>query len=256
MKKIVFFDIDGTLLDHNKKLPDSTKMAIAQLQNNGIYTAIATGRGPFMVYPILEELKMDAFVSYNGQLAVYKDDIVFKNPLSTPKLEKLEEVTRSFQHSLVYMGMDRMYSNIEYDERIAQSVGTLQMHHPQFLPDYYQTNDIFQSLLFIKENEEEYLQQFVDDFEFVRWHDLAIDILPKGGSKAAGITQLINKLGFKMEDVYAFGDGLNDIEMLGAVGTGVAMGNALDEVKSHADVVTDHVDQDGILKGLKIVGLL
>ena len=59
-----------------------------------------------------------------------------------------------------------------------------------------------------------------------------------------------------MEDVYAFGDGLNDIEMLGTVGHGIAMGNALDEVKKHAEFVTKDVDDSGILYGLKHMGLL
>ena len=75
--------------------------------------------------------------------------------------------------------------------------------------------------------------------------------MPKGGSKAEGIKKLIEKLGFKMENVYAFGDGLNDIEMLQTVGTGVAMGNALDIVKEYADVVTTNVEDDGIVNGLK-----
>ena len=80
--------------------------------------------------------------------------------------------------------------------------------------------------------------------------------MPKGGSKAEGIKKLIEKLGFKMENVYAFGDGLNDIEMLQTVGTGIAMGNALDIVKEYADLVTTNVEDDGIVNGLKEVGLL
>lgn len=59
-----------------------------------------------------------------------------------------------------------------------------------------------------------------------------------------------------MEDVYAFGDGLNDIEMLKTVGTGVAMGNAHEAVKLHADIVTERVENNGIAVGLKKVGLL
>ena len=83
-----------------------------------------------------------------------------------------------------------------------------------------------------------------------------MDVVPKGGSKAKGIKKLIARLGFDMKDVYAFGDGLNDIEMLKEVGTGIAMGNAHEAVKMHADFVTSHVAEDGIVNGLKKVGLL
>jgi hydroxymethylpyrimidine pyrophosphatase-like HAD family hydrolase len=62
---------------------------------------------------------------------------------------------------------------------------------------------------------------------------------------------MIEKLGFDLKDVYAFGDGLNDIEMIQSVGNGIAMGNAVQEVKNHANYITKHVDDDGILHGLK-----
>jgi hydroxymethylpyrimidine pyrophosphatase-like HAD family hydrolase len=67
---------------------------------------------------------------------------------------------------------------------------------------------------------------------------------------------MIEKLGFDKKDVYAFGDGLNDIEMLEFVGNGVAMGNAEEVVKEVANLVTKDVAEDGILHGLELVGLL
>ncbi|MFP3488979.1 HAD-IIB family hydrolase, partial [Staphylococcus sp. SIMBA_130] len=84
----------------------------------------------------------------------------------------------------------------------------------------------------------------------------SMDVIPPGGSKAKGIEAMIDHLGFKRENTYAFGDALNDIEMLKFAGTGVAMGNGYDEVKEVADYITDPVDQNGIQKGLKKVGLL
>ena len=80
--KIVFFDIDGTLLDHEKKLPASTKEAIKQLQDSGVFVAIATGRAPFMFESLREELGIDTFVSFNGQYVVFEGKVVYKNPLT------------------------------------------------------------------------------------------------------------------------------------------------------------------------------
>jgi hydroxymethylpyrimidine pyrophosphatase-like HAD family hydrolase len=67
---------------------------------------------------------------------------------------------------------------------------------------------------------------------------------------------MIARLGFELQDVYAFGDGLNDIEMLKAVGTGVAMGNGVPEAKEVADYITTDVSEDGIWNGLKKLNLI
>ncbi|MER2090901.1 MAG: HAD-IIB family hydrolase, partial [Sporosarcina sp.] len=83
-----------------------------------------------------------------------------------------------------------------------------------------------------------------------------MDVLPLGGSKAKGIEKFIEKKGFRKEHVYAFGDNLNDIEMLQYVGHGVAMGNAPEIVKNAARYITKDVSEDGIAHGLEMVGLL
>ena len=85
---------------------------------------------------------------------------------------------------------------------------------------------------------------------------MSTDILPNGGSKAEGIKKMLEILGIPREHVYAFGDALNDKEMLEFVGTGIAMGNAVQEIKDIADMVTKSVDQEGIKYGLEMVGLL
>ncbi|MBP1915587.1 Cof subfamily protein (haloacid dehalogenase superfamily) [Lederbergia galactosidilyticus] len=255
MSKIVFFDIDGTLLDENKELPQSTKEAIVSLQEKGVYTALATGRAPFMVEPLLKELGMESYVSFNGQFVMFNSDVIYENPLDPKDLSKLESEARKKGHPIVYMSRSTLKANVDYDQRIEESLGTLHLAHPQFHTDFYWETTIYQALLFVNKQEEAYTEDFTE-FDFIRWHENSVDVIPKGGSKAKGIQKLIEKLGFEMEEVYAFGDGLNDIEMLKTVGTGVAMGNALDKVKEVADVVTTNVNQDGIANGLKKVGLL
>lgn len=256
MSKIVFFDIDGTLLDDDKNLPSSTKAAVKALQENGIYTAIATGRGPFMVTQVINELDIDSYVAFNGQFVVFEKEVIYKNPFNPTELKRFASEANKRNHPLVYMSEKTLKGNVEKDKRIADSMASLQLVHPDVDPDYYVKEDIYQTLLYAKEDEEEYLSAFEDIYTFIRWHKEAMDVVPKGGSKAEGIKILIERLGFKMEDVYAFGDGLNDIEMLKTVGTGVAMGNAHEAVKLHADIVTERVENNGIAVGLKKVGLL
>ncbi|PLT34365.1 Cof-type HAD-IIB family hydrolase [Bacillus sp. V5-8f] len=254
--KIVFFDIDGTLLDHEKKLPSSTKAAIKQLQENEIFVAISTGRAPFMFENLREELGIHSFVSFNGQFVVFEGQAIYKNPLSREQLRKLHKDAEANNTPMVFMNETTMKATVQHDQRIETSLGSLQFPHPEKDESFYHDRDIFQSLLFCNEKEQSLYVGEYEKFRFIRWHEYSMDVLPRGGSKAEGIRKLIEKAGFAMEDVYAFGDGLNDIEMLESVGTGIAMGNAVDEVKKFADHVTGHVDNEGIYNGLKHFGLI
>ncbi|MBS4198800.1 Cof-type HAD-IIB family hydrolase [Bacillus sp. FJAT-49732] len=256
MKKIVFFDIDGTLLDDEKNLPGSTKEAIKTLQENGIYTALATGRAPFMVTSLLKDLNIESFVCFNGQYVVFGNEVVYTNPLDSIEIKKLIDRANTNNHHLVFLNESTLKSNVKFNQRVKESFESLQMVHPEYDPDFYEKTNIYQSLLFAREGEDSYLTEFEDNLTFIRWHEESLDVVPKGGSKAEGIKKLIERLGFEMENVYAFGDGLNDIEMLQTVGTGIAMGNAHEAVKMHADLITTNVDDNGIVNGLVKVGLL
>ena len=225
--KIVFFDIDGTLLDHDAKLPNYTEAAIKQLQENGVFVAIATGRSPFMFESLRKELDIDTFVSINGQYVVFENKVVYRNPFKSMDLKKLHETAEKYnQTPIVFMDEATMKSSVPNNKRVEEAIGSLKLPHPDVKVDYYEENDVYQALLFCTEEEEEKFTSQYDQFRFIRWHQYSTDVLPSGGSKAEGIKMLMEHVGFRLEDVYAFGDGLNDIEMLQAVGYGVAMGNA------------------------------
>ncbi|MGD8189519.1 Cof-type HAD-IIB family hydrolase [Brevibacillus ginsengisoli] len=255
-KKMVFFDIDGTLLDHGKKLPASAKQAIQALREKGHDVAIATGRAPFMFEDLRAELEIDTYVSYNGQYVVLNNQPIYTNPLNKEAIRSLSDYCSKSQLPLLYMDHLDMKTNIEFHPFVQKSMGSLEFDHPAFDPAYYEARDLYQTILFCSKDEELPNQTDFDHFQFIRWHPLAVDVLPVGGSKAKGIEVLVNQLGIKSEDVYAFGDGLNDLEMLRSVANSVAMGNASDVVKQAAKYVTKDVDEHGIAHGLELVGLL
>lgn len=255
-KKIVFFDIDGTLLDENKELPPSTVRAIQALKASGVYVAIATGRAPFMFADLREKLGIHSFVSFNGQYVVFEGHVIYKNPLHRHKLHELKEYAHENGHPLIFMDAEDMRASVEDHPYIHVSMGSLKFSHPPMDSLYYENRDIYQALLFCKPEEEHVYVNAYPEFHFVRWHSVSTDVLPFGGSKAEGIRKLIERIGIAKEDVYAFGDGLNDMEMLQFVGTGVAMGNAKEEVKKVANLVTKRVDEEGILYGLKQLELI
>lgn len=255
-EKIVFFDIDGTLLDHDKQIPASTRDSLKKLTEKGIHVAIATGRAPFMFANLREDLEIDTFISFNGQYVKHKDKVVLTNPLSKEEITSLEGVAKENNHPMVFLDHEAMMSNHDQHPYIMKSMDDLKMHYPGYDPSYYHSREIYQALLFCESKEEANYRNTYGNLDFIRWHDFSMDVIPPGGSKARGIEAMIKHLGFKRENTYAFGDALNDIEMLKFAGTGIAMGNAYEEVKKVADVTTDPVDQNGIRSGLEKVGLL
>ncbi|MFS0778489.1 Cof-type HAD-IIB family hydrolase [Neobacillus sp. 3P2-tot-E-2] len=256
-RSIIFFDIDGTLLTHDKELPQSTKESIFKLKELGHEIAIATGRAPFMFKDLRKELDINTFVSYNGQYVVLRGEVLYTNPLKISSLEKLTAAALQNNHPVVFMDHEDMKANVPEHAYIKESIDTLKINvFPTHDPHYYKGRELFQTLLFCPEGEEKQYEQVYSDFDFVRWHPVSVDILPSGGSKAKGIEKIVEALDIPKERQYAFGDGLNDIQMLSIITNSVAMGNAEESVKAVAKYVTKSVEDNGILHGLQMVGLL
>ncbi|MDP4098501.1 Cof-type HAD-IIB family hydrolase [Paenibacillus sp. P96] len=256
-KSIIFFDIDGTLLDHNKELPVSAEQAVWALKELGHEVAIATGRAPFMFADIRERLGIDTFVCYNGQYVVLHGELIYSRPLNKEALHDMTELALRHDHAVIYMGNEAMKANVPNDEFVAKSMNTFKLKIvPEHDPLYYHGREIYQSLLMCQAEEEPFYEAVCKDFDFVRWHPNSVDVVPAGGSKAIGIRQITDRLGIAPEHQYCFGDALNDVQMLTMITNSVAMGNGVPEAKAAAKYVTKPVDEDGILHGLRMVGLL
>lgn len=257
-QKLVFFDIDGTLYDSSTTLPKSTRDAILKLQENGHIALIATGRSPMMFKDLREKLDIHSYVSMNGQYVVHNDAVVFKNPLDKGRLKQLMLEVEDRKGPFMFLDHENMVSRLKshphYDEALNSLGLPFGYRHD---PDFFAERDVLQGLLFVNASEyNDILGNYSDVFHFIQWHDVCMDVLPKGGSKALGIRHLIETLGVDIKDTIAFGDGANDHEMLREVGIGVAMGNSSDALKRDADVVTSSVDDNGIQKGLEQLGLI
>ncbi|MED4599911.1 Cof-type HAD-IIB family hydrolase [Paenibacillus validus] len=253
---IVFFDIDGTLLDERNRLPQTTKQAIGLLQRSGIRTAIATGRTPSQFEWIREELNIDTYVSANGQYVVYEGREIYAHRLPPDRLRDMCEFAEERGHCLAFSSHAMLCASHAAHPLIDASFGALSLEYPPVDPLFYTHSPVYQAYLFCPVEEEPLYTARFPEYRYHRWHRLAADVMPAGGSKAVGIQKLLEAVGAAPAQCYAFGDGLNDKEMLAWVGTGIAMGNASDEVKAVADRVTATSSEDGIWHGLKQVGLI
>ncbi|WP_392388595.1 Cof-type HAD-IIB family hydrolase [Gracilibacillus timonensis] len=255
-QKIVFLDIDDTILDHRKQIPQATRKAVEQLHNNGVIVSIATGRAPFMIQDILKELQISSHITFNGQHVVHNNEIIYRNPIDSSVVQALTTFSMENDHPLVYQSDHDMRSNVSESSFIEKGMNSLKLKHPLIDEDYYNKHDIFQVLLFNEKSEQGAYEDKFDQLRFVRWHEFSCDVLPGNGSKAHGIKEFVKILGIKWENTYAFGDGLNDIEMIESVHTGVAMGNAMPEVKKVADLITENVENNGLSRAMRQLGLI
>lgn len=255
-EKLVVFDIDGTLVDDEKRLPKSTKEAILHLQNNGVYVVIATGRPPFLFEELREELGVQSYISFNGQHVVFEGETIYENPIDQQQLALLHNGALEHNVPMVFMNENRMIATTDNHPYILQCFEQLTDEYPKVDHKFHLQTPIHQALIFCKEGEEVTFTENYPAFHFLRWHKYSCDVLPMGGSKAVGIQQIVKASGLEEAHTYAFGDGANDMEMIQTVKTGIAMGNAVPQLKKVANYITSPVDDNGIVKALERYKLL
>jgi hypothetical protein len=274
MQKIVFFDIDGTLMTRKNLLPESTKQAIKELKEKGHLPIIATGRPPEMLAAVAEELKIDNFISLNGQYIVIHGEAIYSKPLPTDALEKLIEASYEQGDRTFLLTEKEVIGNTFMGEMMDPDFLTYVYTHLTELPtevtlelfkhmtekplprERYENKEILMAFVNTSEENDAYYQEHFPELHFTRATPLIGEAIMKGSHKAVGMARVLNHLDKNMADTIAFGDSLNDIEMLETAGIGVAMGNGREELKNAADYITADVEEDGIYKGLKRLELI
>lgn len=256
MERIVFFDIDGTLLDEEKRIPPSAIETIERLKENGVRVALATGRAPFMFRDILAQLGIDDFVSFNGQYVEVGGNVLYKRTIDAERLAAIEEAAKARRHPMAFLDENFMTANVDGHPWVETSMNDLKLDPPPYDPHGHEGRGICQALLFCEEHEEHLYTETFTDLDFIRWHRYSLDVMPPGGSKAVGIRIVCEHFGIAPDQVYAFGDARNDVEMLREAAVGVAMGGAEPEAIAAADWVTDRPEEDGIYNACKKLGLI
>lgn len=261
LPKIVFFDIDDTLYrKYTDTLRPSVALAMEALKKRGILTAIATGR-PIAAFPekiknLIREQGIDLIVSINGQYIEFRGGLLKSYPLDIDDMKAFCRDLDGFGLDYAFVGHDGIAASAD-SERVRNALSHIVSDYPVD-KDYFLENPVYQILVFADDGEEKQIQTALDacGFKSVRWHPTAVDVLYREASKARGIEKALAQLGIGMEEAMAFGDGLNDVEMLSLAGFGVAMGNGCEEAKQAARFVCPSVDEDGVFEGLKSLGII
>lgn len=262
-RKLLFFDIDGTLIpDINSPVPESTKEALRLAQEAGHYIFINTGRPKSILPKELFELGFDGYLCGCGSHVIIKDQIVIEKNFDADRAGELFLRARQMRVPIILEGnrycyLDRKGATSDYFERTND---LLMKEFPGSIVDVDDQEEInihkFCITADSREKMTEFLLPFSDYFEPIDRGNDFYEIVPIGFSKASAIDTVLSHLGQTLEDCYAFGDSTNDLSMLLHVPNSIAMGNSDEAVLKVASYVTTPVWRDGIYVAMKHFGLI
>ena len=263
--KIIFSDIDGTILTDDKKVPALTAKAMKAVVAKGLKFVLVSARMPEAIYPITDGIGLERMpvISYGGGFVLTEDETVLhdkKMPLDDTK-KILTAFNRWQNISINYYAGRNWYvravdANIQHEMNITQATAEIadfdKLVDENVLPNKIM---IICAPPTCEEMERE-LGKMFPALNVVRSAPYLLEIMDKSVSKAVGIEILLRHYNFGVDDAVAFGDNYNDIEMLEYIPRSVAMGNAPDAIKKIAADVTDTNEESGIYTYLVKAGII
>ncbi len=257
MIKAAFFDFDNTLYSHStKRIPPDALLALQSLKEAGIRTYLCTVRHPQELRALsLPPLPLSGYVVMDGQLCLDEDFCAFAgSPIPGEDRKALHAFFDEGRIALKLVGEKDSYCNV-INGMVKEAQASIEMPLPP-LGAWRENEEIYQVCLFGTEEETEEVLAAMPGCRMTRWHEVSVDLYSKEGGKVFGIRKVLEHLSLMPEEIIAFGDEKNDVGMLQFAGTGVAMGNGTEDAKAAADYVTAAVDDGGIAKALRHLGLI
>ncbi len=244
--QIIFFDIDGTLVNPKTgRISEKTMLALTRLKEKGVKLCISTGRAPFEV-PDFGTLQFDAYCTYNGSLCYANHEIIHSTPIAPEDVARVINNARGIGRPVSVAVKERLAANgLDPDLADYYRLAGLEL---TIAADFDEAcrEDVYQILVGCRETEHASIADGATGVKIAVSWERAVDVIPACSGKGTAITKTLAHFGVDASCAMAFGDSQNDLEMLKAVGMGVAMGNAADQVKAVADDVCGSVYEDGI----------
>ncbi len=254
-RKIVFFDIDGTIWDFRNHIPESTREAIKLLRENGHLAFINSGRTRgYIRNPKLLDLGFDGIVSGCGTAVEYDGNVVFLYEIPREEMEFTVDTVRSLGFRPILEGFEYLYMDDHefkgdlYGEKLFRDLGERRKYIDN---DRGTWNTSKLSCATIADRMEECRKILGNTYDFIVHNAEVCELVPKGFSKGTGIIKTCELLGIDIKDTFAIGDSVNDLDMFSVANTAIAMGNGSDIAKENADYITTPMSEDGIYNALK-----
>ena len=270
--KVIFLDIDGTLVDDDGYVPESAREACIKARENGHKIFLCTGRSKPEIYDFIYEIGFDGTIGAGGGFIEIGQDMLYHKKFSQEAVRKLVDFFNENEIDFYIESNGGLYASENLKPHLERCIyGDLENDEEARIKKETKPNPFVDALIYGEKNLyrddvnkacflasdkvsfNEIKEIFEDEFEVIQctvpaFGDDSGELAVKGVHKAIAIEDLLNHLNIDKQDTIAIGDGLNDIEMFQFCNIGVAMGNAKDKLKEVADFVTDDVDKDGLYK--------
>lgn len=262
--ELIAIDMDGTLLNPQHQITPAVKQAITEARRKGVHVVLATGRPYVGVQDYLRQLDIqgsgDFCITYNGALVLQAVDgaCILQETLDFEDYVYVEGLAREFGVHYQAFDFDTLYTP-------NKDIGKYTIHeaHMTGIPlKYRSVEEMDRQMRFPKVmmiDEPELLDRAITRLPAEAWERYTIlksapyflEILHKRVDKGTGVKMLAEHLGIAQENVMALGDQANDTAMIEYAGVGVAMGNAIPELKAVAQFVTTANTEDGVARAIE-----
>ncbi len=276
-RKAVFIDVDGTLVDDRGVVPDSARSAIQQARANGHLMFLCTGRSTSEIWPEITDIGFDGVIAAAGGYVEHAGTVLAQHHVPTAEVLRVVQYFQAVGVDYLVESNDGLHGSPGVQARLRQLMfarvtdedvlAELERGLGGFIDSVVVGGDPTE----LRVNKFSFLDSGVALAEIRTALGDTFDVIPatvpmfgpnsgelsmRGITKASAIRVLTAHLGIDDADTMAYGDGHNDLEMLSHVAVGVAMGNAIPEVKAVADEVTASVDEDGLSISFAAHGLI
>ena len=266
--RVIIMDVDGTLTNSKRIITNKTKETLIKAQEEGAILVLASGRPTSGLIDLAKELKMEEnhgiLVSFNGSKVIdcETNEVLFNETMSIEEGRAVLEHMKKFKVKPMIDKDDYMYVNDVFDNEIEYKGkpfnviqyesrgGKFKLCEKDDLAVFtdYPINKILTAgdPTSLKEYYKEMMEPFKDTLSCMFTGDFYFEFTAKGIDKAKALDSVLIPRGYKREEMVAFGDGHNDSSMIKYAGIGVAMANAVEDLKAIADEVTLSNEEDGI----------
>ncbi|WP_165004007.1 MULTISPECIES: Cof-type HAD-IIB family hydrolase [unclassified Enterococcus] len=264
MIKLVAIDLDGTLLNEEKKISEENKQALAKAKEQGVKIVLCTGRPLAAMAHYLQELGLvdegDFSITFNGSLVQKNDtgEIIEKKVMEVADIHRLYKLAQQLE-----LPLDVLSDNVVLQlpsapkkQSLYNVLNKLLQFQPASLSDITDQFVLNKAVIAYPQEEldpkiKEIPASFHEKYEIIKTRSMLLEFMPKGVTKAYGISLLAKDLGLEKEEIMAIGDEENDLPMIEYAGLGVAMANAVPFVKEAANYVTASNEENGVAEAIK-----
>ena len=277
MGKILFIDVDGTLVDYENNLPESAILAIRKARENGHKVFITTGRSKAEVYDNIWDIGLDGMIGGNGSYVEHDGQVIMHQMISKEQSKHIVDWLHEKGLEFYLESNNGLFASENFEtgalealikysaKKGKQNIGDITVRDifPEMIFDGQLYRDDLNKVSYVLTSYQDYLDACEEfpDLQNGTWggageEALFGDIGVKGITKAHAIDVLLNHLNEKPEDTMAFGDAQIDIPMFECCSYSVCMGSGREEAKAAADYITDTVANDGLYKAFEHLNLI